>query len=350
MIEAQIPSNENERLKALHKLQLLDTPIEERFERITRLLCRLLDVPISSFTLVDEFRQWFKSIQGLTSLETPRRIAFCSHAVLSNEMLVVSDATKDERFFDNPLVTGAPYIGSYVGHRIRSSDGYSIGTICAIDHKPRHFNQDQMQLMRDMAAIVETELRVMEFTASHKQLIQELDTAEKLALIDPLTRIWNRAGIMKILQREWAEASRSNNFIGILSADIDHFKRINDTYGHPAGDAVIRETSRIMLSSLRHYDAVGRIGGEEFLAVLPGALPEQLHQVASRMMEALQAGPIKADRNHMIPVTASFGGIVVIPDKDHTIDVVLSTVDKALYRAKEKGRNRVEIDDIYHTH
>lgn len=104
-MEAKLPQNEEQRLAVLRQLNILDTPIEERFERITRMVCRSLKVPIAAISIVDESRQWFKSIQGLNASETPREIAFCAHAILRDELLLVEDATQDERFADNPLVT-----------------------------------------------------------------------------------------------------------------------------------------------------------------------------------------------------------------------------------------------------
>ena len=121
MIEAELPVNEKERLVSLRNLNVLDTPLEERFERITRMVCRALNVPIAGISLVDEARQWFKSIQGITTSETPRSIAFCSHAILKDELMVIPDATEDVRFVDNPLVTGDPNIRFYAGQPLSLS-------------------------------------------------------------------------------------------------------------------------------------------------------------------------------------------------------------------------------------
>src|SRR5882762_3274247 len=130
MIEALRSKNEKQRLVSLAKLHLLDTPIEERFERITRIACRILDVPITSFTLVDETRQWFKSIQGLNIVETPRRVSLCAHTILNDDVMLIPDVQQDERFYDNPLVTAYPYICFYAGCPIRAPDGEKVGTLC----------------------------------------------------------------------------------------------------------------------------------------------------------------------------------------------------------------------------
>ncbi len=160
MIEARLPENEPERLDFLHGMNVLDTPIEERFERITRLVCTTLDVPIAAISLVDETRQWFKSVQGINASETPRSIAFCAHVILEDGIVVVNDATKDERFYNNPLVTGAPNIRTYVGCPIYASNKVKVGTLCAIDTKERHFTKEQLNTLKDLTKIAEAELAI----------------------------------------------------------------------------------------------------------------------------------------------------------------------------------------------
>lgn len=154
-----LPPDELERLAALHALELLDTPSEERFDRITRLAARFFGVPIALISLVDRDRQWFKSRNGLQVQQTSREVSFCGHAILQSEALVVSDAWTDDRFADNPLVQSEPRVRFYAGHPIAAPDGSPIGTLCLIDHKPRHFGEAQIKALRDMAALVERELR-----------------------------------------------------------------------------------------------------------------------------------------------------------------------------------------------
>lgn len=155
---AALPENEQQRLKALHDLALLDTAAEERFDRITRIAARIFDVPIALITLVDADRQWFKSRFGAIGEQTPREQAFCAHAILGSQTLVVPDALEDDRFADNPLVCGKSRIRFYAGRPIAAADGSRLGTLCVIDHRPRDFGQDEIQLMNDLAALVECEL------------------------------------------------------------------------------------------------------------------------------------------------------------------------------------------------
>ena len=156
---AAIPRNEPQRLAALRKLGLLDTPSEERFDRITELASLTLDMPIALLSLIDEDRQWFKAKVGLPTIETSRDIAFCSHAVLSNsrDPFIVEDALDDSRFADNPLVTGDPSIRFYAGQVVRDPAGLPVGTLCVIDHKPRRLDERQKRALAHIATLVEQE-------------------------------------------------------------------------------------------------------------------------------------------------------------------------------------------------
>ncbi len=162
MPAAAYPHDEAERQELLASLNLLDTESEEVFDRITRLVARLLKVPTALFSLVDADRQWFKSRVGLDAAETPREQAFCAHAILQDQPLVVPDAANDERFADNPLVTGAPNIRFYAGVPIRSSGGLPIGTLCAIDDHARVLTADELCIMIDLADIVQKEVQYRE--------------------------------------------------------------------------------------------------------------------------------------------------------------------------------------------
>lgn len=164
MITAPIPANDLQRVSALHALQVLDTPYEERFDRFTRLASRLFQVPIALISLVDTNRQWFKSCIGLGVPETGRDISFCGHAIMQREPLVIEDTWQDVRFYDNPLVTGAPYIRFYAGHPLATPDGHNIGTLCLISDRPRSFDQADRAALKDLAILAQNELNNIELT------------------------------------------------------------------------------------------------------------------------------------------------------------------------------------------
>lgn len=156
----------------LRTLNLLDTPMEERFDRIVRILCNALDVPIAAISLVDDVRQWFKASQGLCASETSRDSAFCAHAILEQEMLIVPDATKDPRFSGNPLVTGETNIRFYAGQPITVRGMFNIGTLCAIDTKPRVLTEGQKSIVRDLAKIAEAEISAISLAETHFDLVR----------------------------------------------------------------------------------------------------------------------------------------------------------------------------------
>ena len=173
MLSAPFPHNEKERLELLHALELLDSPPEVCFDRITRLVARTLGVPIALVSLVDEERQWFKSRIGIDATETPRDISFCSHTIVLPRPLVVADAQQDERFFDNPLVAGAPHIRFYAGVPIVSSAGLPLGTLCAVDQQPRELSTAELETLCDLAEILSQEVQQRELLLHARTQLQK---------------------------------------------------------------------------------------------------------------------------------------------------------------------------------
>jgi PAS domain S-box-containing protein len=159
MRKPDFPADEQRRLQALRDLELLDTPAEERFDRLTRIAQSVFRTPIALVSLVDADRQWFKSRQGLDATQTPRDISFCGHAILGDEVFYIPNALEDPRFADNPLVAGAPDIRFYAGAPLASPDGHKLGTLCVIDNKPHQHSAEELQLLRDLAQCVEQEFR-----------------------------------------------------------------------------------------------------------------------------------------------------------------------------------------------
>lgn len=343
MPQAPKPADEKERVASLHKLNILDTPLEHRFESITRMVCMMLNVPVSAFTLIDAERQWFKSIQGLHATENTLPESMCAYTILEDEVMVVPDTKKDDRFSDNPMINGENAdISFYAGCPVRAPDGRKIGSLCAIDMKPRDIPPEHIHILRDLAQMLESELKVAQLAHSQTQLMNELDTANRLAMIDPLTRIWNRSGIEDVIRREWAEAIRKETPVAMVMGDIDHFKRINDSYGHPVGDTVIQEVAKRLLLALRTEDAVGRVGGEEFLMILPNCSPEYLFDTIERIRLSIVLEPILTAAGPL-DITMSFGGTVDIPSSLSLSSQLISAADQALYAAKKAGRNQTQL-------
>lgn len=156
MIKPPLPANEKQRIALLHDMLLLDTPPERRLDRIVEFASTEFAVPISLISLVDSGRQWFKARVGLEACETPRDVSFCAHALASEGILLVPDALLDERFHDNPLVSGPPHIRFYAGAPLVCRDGLVIGTLCLIDTRPRTLDpveQAILESLRDLALI-----------------------------------------------------------------------------------------------------------------------------------------------------------------------------------------------------
>ena len=177
MSQAALPSDEIERLALLHALGLLDTPAEPAFDLITRLVALTLQVPVALVSLVDTERQWFKSRVGVDVGETPREFSFCAHAILQRAPFIVEDACNDERFRDNPLVTKAPHIRFYAGVPIVTSLGHAIGTLCAIDSRPRTLTQGQIDTLVALAGLVSHEIQQREAALLARKQIDHANNA-----------------------------------------------------------------------------------------------------------------------------------------------------------------------------
>lgn len=182
MISIPYTSKEKDRVKKLIELNILDTPAEKDFDDIVQLASQICETPISLISLVDDSRQWFKSKVGVEATETPREWAFCAHAVNNNDLLIVEDATKDERFFDNPLVTDNPDIRFYAGYPLRTSDNFALGTLCVIDRKPNSLNEMQIFALETLANQV---VKNIEARVTNKVLAEYLNTiSEKNAELE----------------------------------------------------------------------------------------------------------------------------------------------------------------------
>lgn len=315
------------RLAALRKYKVLDTPPEEAFDRITRIVRSALQVPMAMVSLVDEDRQWFKSKQGLDTAETPRDISFCTHAIQRDAPFVINDANSDDRFAESPLVTGDPGISFYAGVPIKTPDGQNIGTLCAVDTIPREIDSAQIAILQDLARLVTDSLEL-----------------RHIAMVDGLTGAHTRRSFDILLEREMYRADRYKKALSLVMLDIDHFKAVNDKHGHPAGDAVLRSIAETCQATLRDADVFARLGGEEFAILLPSSDLAGATELAERLRMKIATTPVKSG-NWIITVTSSFGVAEYCGEGDTPAALTIRT-DAALYVAKNKGRNRVQaVDD-----
>jgi diguanylate cyclase (GGDEF)-like protein len=191
----------------------------------------------------------------------------------------------------------------------------------------------------ELKARIRAAMRILRL---QETLLENQQQLKDKSITDALTGIWNRGGIMDILDKEIERYSRSNESVGIIMADIDHFKSVNDNYGHLVGDAVLMETARRIADTLRKYDAVGRFGGEEFICVIPGCDLTTTAEVAERIHSAIVGKPFNTSEGSL-DVTISLG---VSNNESNGItdkEKLIKLADDALYRAKDNGRNRVEL-------
>lgn len=311
---------EESRLAALRRYEILDSPPEEAFDRITRLVRSVLQVPMSVVSLVDRDRQWFKSRQGVAATQTARNISFCNYTIRDTEPLIVADALADPRFAKSPLVRGEPHIRFYAGVPLCTHDGHNLGALCAMDTRPRNLSAEQVEMLADLARLVVDELEL-----------------RLIASVDSLTGVMTRRALIDAGRRDVARALRYSRNLSCLMIDADHFKAVNDRFGHAVGDLVLQGIAATCRLQLRAGDYLGRIGGEEFAVILPETGSDEAFEVAERLRKAIAAEPIAGPAGD-VRVTASIGAATLARPQD--LETLMANADAALYAAKADGRNR----------
>ncbi|WP_396634960.1 ATP-binding protein [Maribacter sp. R86514] len=238
MIKPEIPNNEKQRLDALKSFNILDTLEEKEYDAITRIAADICNTPMALVSLVDEDRQWFKSHHGIDATETPRDLAFCAHAINSPDcILLVNDANKDERFFDNPLVTGGPSVQFYAGAPLNTKEGQSIGTLCVIDTKPRkEFTKKQQASLKDLADQVMAQLELRRQNILQKLVNEELriknnqlkQLSYRLAhdMKTPLLGISSMVGIIKEDYSDFFKDTEIPKYLGIIDTRVDYMESL----------------------------------------------------------------------------------------------------------------------------
>ena len=453
--------NEAERLGVLRDLHIIGTAPQSHFDAICRTATAMFGIPIALVSLVEENHQWFKAKCGLNIDGTPREVAFCTHAILSDDVLVVEDSLQDERFAQNPLVLGEPHVRFYAGAPLILEPGLRVGTMCIFDTVPRPFSAEERRQLADLARIVVSQLRLhrtegrlresetqfrllaesttdmivwascdttcryvspavrallgynpdelvgkrpLDFVhpddaegyarilgdlvqgrveqAVSRQRYRRKDGAwvwgeanvsltrdawsgepdgyvasvrditerkaaeqriEHLARHDPLTDLPNRILFRERLHQELALAKRHGTAFALLSLDLDRFKAVNDTLGHPAGDALLRAVAARIKAVVRTEDTVARVGGDEFVIIQTGeGQPESGRAVergralAERLLRAME--PCIDIDGHPVGVGLSIG-IALVPQDGTDPDGLYKAADLALYRAKAEGRD-----------
>jgi diguanylate cyclase (GGDEF)-like protein len=312
---------EAERLAVLDTYDILDTPADEAFDRITRIARGVFGVPMAAVTFIDGHRQWLKSRQGVQLHQTCKADSFCDVAIRQSDVLVVPDAVTDPRFANTGLVAGSPHIRFYAGAQLRSPEGHGLGALCIIDTKPREFSTEQVAILRDLADVVTRELE-----------------AQRLNSTDSLTGALSRPGFRNEARRAIALAVRHKHTASCIIFDIDHFKAVNDGHGHAAGDLALVRCAQACRERLRTSDIFGRIGGEEFAVVLPHTGAADAMKVAEILRESIAEQRVPTAEAEL-SITASFG-VATLDRSVADLDELLRRADVALYTAKDGGRDR----------
>lgn len=346
-LSESLASEATMRIAGIRKLSGFYTPLEERFERISRLGKQALGVRAAGVTLITDQTLWFKSIVGWRISELLLKDSLELPMLESGEPLIVLDTHKHARFARSPLVTGGPKFRFYAGYPIRDVDGEIIGTFSAFDTQPKQANERLIETLSDLGHLAERELLTKELWDAQNQLVNKLGSARRQALLDTLTRVWNRRGGLELLDGLLEESRSSGEQLAVFMVDIDHFKKINDTHGHSVGDQALRKIAASIVASVRPNDIVSRHGGDEFLVILHDAAPDICRLVAKRISANIEKTRLRVE-DGSASVTISIGMAITNPSVETTAAQVIERADQALYYTKESGRDGATLypDDI----
>jgi diguanylate cyclase (GGDEF)-like protein len=239
-------------------------------------------------------------------------------------------------------VTSEPGIRFYAGHPVRSPEGGRVAVLSLIDRRPRLLNPADLNTLRDLALLVENELKMTRLSQAQRQLTVESALLRQQAVLDSLTQIWNRRGILDLLRRELAEAERQGTPLGTLMVEVDHFEGIDNTFGQGSGQEVLRVLAQRLRAAVRPYDAVGRYEGEAFLIVLPRLDPAGAEGVAKRIRASMEESPVEITLGK-IPVTLSMGGTAYPGTGAMEGNTLVETSEAALGMVKSEGGNGIRI-------
>lgn len=316
-----IPIDEEKRLASLRDSGLLDTGTSERFDRLTRLAKRLFNVPIALVTLVGENALHFKTSDGANHENLPRILSFCGHTILSSTPMIVHDAGRDERFFDNPLVTGEDSIRFYAGYPLHLPDGVLAGAFCLFDRQPRNFTDAELEILKDFALIVENEFAVM-----------------SAATTDELTGLFNRRAFDSLAKFAINSARRRAEPLTLAWLDLDGFKTINDTWGHGEGDDALRAMAKIMRGSFREADLLVRYGGDEFAVLFSDTCEQGAWIALEHLVDETNAWNLTSGK----PWKLAFSWGVSEFDHSGSGDVIswLKDADAKMYAMKSENHRK----------
>lgn len=320
-----------QRLATLRAYEPAEMERDQSLDSLCDLVRLTLGVPMAAVSLVDDQITHHVGMSGVEFGPIPSEHTFCSHTIEGQEPLLVEDATKDPRFAENPFVRDDPSIRFYVGAPLIAPNGYRLGALCAVDTATRRCTEVEQT---KLAALASTAVQILEM----RRRVRE---AHALAVTDGLTGIANRVGTQLAIDKAITVMKRHGLLFSLLYFDVDHFKSINDTRGHEAGDQLLRLIGSTLSQRTRFEEVVGRLGGDEFVIVLIGS---------DRSAAALAAERIKSLLDETVQqasIAVSFSmGLACFTEAPADSAAALSAADTLLYQAKRGGKNRIVCSQI----
>ena len=325
MLAPEIPMDEQVRIEKLQALNILDTPAEERFDRLTRLAKRALSADISIITLVDSDRQWFKSTTNTDTFPSviDRDISFCAHAILDGEVLVVEDALKDERFNDNPIVVNHPNIRFYAGYPLRMNNGSALGALCVLASEPRRFSADDLQTLKDLGAMVEQEIAVI-----------------RTSTLDDLTTIANRRGFVEFANHSYIVSKRKSVQCSMLLFSLNSLERIGEKFGHKELERLLLNFRDLLKDVFRDSDILGRIDNNEFAVFMLESDNASAKAAIVRLFNAVEHFNDESKQSYSIQFSA--GHIAALPGTNLTLNDLLDLARERMDTDKLSSRHWYE--------
>ncbi|MBX9400192.1 sensor domain-containing diguanylate cyclase [Lysobacter sp. BMK333-48F3] len=353
------PHDEAARQTTLEGYELLDSVPEAAYDDLVRLAATLCDAPAAAIALVDNGRIWYKARHGFGETERVRSQSICSQLIADAEadrLLVIADTAEDPRFAGLGLRLDGRPLRFYAGAPLMSPDGYALGTLCVLDHRPHDLRAAQRDGVAVIARQVQHLFELRRYAIEQRRLLsereafaRELESAqadlqrrhellEHSARHDALTGLLNRSALSQLLGSEDAMESLRRAAYTLLLVDVDHFKQVNDRYGHLLGDRALRAVADAIAASIRDGDVAVRFGGEEFLVVLPGTHLATATEVGERIRQRLARASLP------FALTVSIGVAGGDPSRERP-EQVFDRADRALYLAKAQGRDRLAVDE-----
>ena len=317
------------RLAALRAYRALDHAPAPELDGLVALAAHITGAPLAVINLLDEERQWQVAAHGGIRTEVPRSEAMCRFTVQERRTLHTPDASADARWCDNPFVDGRyGHARMYASAPLVDPDGHVLGTLCVIDPERRALTTEQLGALGLLADQV---VALFQSRRRAQQLADAVDELDRLAHVDGLTGLVNRAAAARALERMCVTGGW-----GLVFLDVDDFKAVNDTGGHQAGDAALQEVAVRLRSALRPHDLLARWSGDEFVALLADVTSqEEVDEVVGRLQDGV-ARPFRLEGRD-VPLSVSAGGRVVWPGSVPA--QVLREADDAMYAAKRRRRD-----------